>query len=553
MTIIPRRPFLPRRPGRTFATAAMALVLSMVFLPPSASGQEEPATAPDIGAPPAELATPRRTMRTYLEALAEGDIERATSALDLSGLALTERLQRVRGPEIAIELKDAIDRVRLVDYEDIPDRTDGAPYVFWRGQDGVIEIARGADGGWRFSPLTVETLAQTRTELAEQETVEGVVTAPQTRSQWLRGQMPSSLTGPGFILEHWQWLTLLALVVLGVAIDLLARLLLYAIASRRLRRRAQVDPQKIHRGLRPFGLVAMAAFWWFGLGWLGLPERPLAVLGTTIEIVAVAGGIWALYRLIDLVIAVFESRAEDTDSKLDDMLVPLFERSSKIFVLVFGLIFLADSLRIPIASLLAGIGIGGIALALAAQDLVKNLFGSVTVLLDRPFEIGDYVLVSGIEGTVEEVAFRSTRIRTPADTVVTLPNGNLISAAVENFGRRRFRRWRTHIGIAYGTPTKRITEFCDQLRALVAAREDVRDEGYYVELNQLGASSLEILFQVFFAVPGYADELRARHELGVTILELAEEMDVEIAFPTQTIHLRSAGTTKPGGETEHSS
>ena len=482
-------------------------------------------------------------MRTYLEALAEGDIDRAASTLDLSGLALSERLQRIRGREVAIELKDAVDRVRLVEYEDIPDGLRGDPYVFWRGREGLIEISRSDDGAWRFSSRTIEALEQTRAELADRDTVAGVVEAPKTRAQWMRAQVPASLTGPGFILEHWQWLALLALIVLGVAIDLLSRLLLYAVVSNRLKGSAQVDPQRIHRGLRPFGLVAMAAFWWFGLGWLGLPERPLAVLGTAVEVVAVVGAIWGLYRLIDLIVAVLDSRAEETDSKLDDMLVPLFERSTKIFVLVFGLIFLADSLRIPIASLLAGVGIGGIALALAAQDLVKNLFGSVTVLLDRPFEIGDYVLVSGIEGTVEEVAFRSTRIRTPGDTVVTLPNANLISAAVENFGRRRFRRWRTHIGIAYDTPTTRITEFCDRLRALITEREDTRDEGFYVELNNLGASSLEILFQVFFAVPGYADELRARHELAVGILELAEEMNVEIAFPTQTIHLRGAADT----------
>ena len=492
-------------------------------------------------------------MRTYLEALAEGDIDRATSTLDLSRLGLTERLQRVRGREIAIELKDAVDRVRLVDYDEIPDDPRGEAYVFWRGRDGLIEIARGDDGAWRFSARTIETLDRTRAELAHRETVEGAVEAPQTRAQWLRDQMPTYLTGPGFILEHWQWLALLALVVLGVAIDLISRLVLYAVASRRLRRTAQVDPQEIHRSLRPFGLVAMAAFWWFGLGWLGLPERPLAVLGTAVEVVAVAGAIWGVYRLIDLAVAVFESRAEGTESKLDDMLVPLFERSSKIFVLVFGLIFLADSLRIPIASLLAGVGIGGIALALAAQDLVKNLFGSLTVLLDRPFEIGDYILVSGIEGTVEEVAFRSTRIRTPGDTVVTLPNANLISAAVENFGRRRFRRWKTHIGVAYDTPTKSIAAFCDRLRTLITEREDTRDEGFYVELNNLGASSLEILFQVFFAVPGYADELRARHELALAILELAEEMDVEIAFPTQTLHVRALGSGDTSNASEKAS
>ncbi len=545
-----RTPFNPTsRDARITLLTAIAACIALHAAPTGAQNATEPSTASTAAVTaPAELASPRATMRTFLESLAEGDLDTAASTLDLTSTGLSERLRRLRGPELAVRLKNAVDRVRLVDYNDIPDTTEGEPYVFWSGRTGVIEIAQGDEGAWRFSPRTIEKLNESLDELADHDMVEGVVEAPQTRSEWLRARMPEALLGPGFILEHWQWMVLGALVVLGVGIDLVARWLLFAVVSRRLRRSISVDTARINRALRPFGLLAMAMLWWFALGWLGLPDRPLAVLGTAVEIVAVAGAIWGLYRLIDLVVAFLEARAEASPSKLDDMLVPLFERSAKIFVLVFGLIFLADSLRVPITSLLAGVGIGGIALALAAQDLVKNLFGSLTVLLDRPFEIDDYIAVSGVEGTVEEVAFRSTRIRTPADTVVTLPNANLISASVENFGRRRFRRWRSHIGLAYDTPTLVISTFCERLRTIILEREDTRKEGFFAELNNLGASSLEVLFQVYFEVPGQADELRGRHQLAVAILDLAEELGIEIAFPTQTIHVQTKDGSSAAGE-----
>jgi MscS family membrane protein len=202
-------------------------------------------------------------------------------------------------------------------------------------------------------------------------------------------------------------------------------------------------------------------------------------------------------------------------------------------------------LHINITSLLAGLGLGGIAFALAAQDTVKNFFGSVTVLLDRSFQVGDWVVVGDIEGTVEELGFRSTRIRTFYNSLITLPNSNLISAHVDNYGERRYRRWKTYLGVAYGTPPVTVDALCEGIRELVRRHPYTRKDYYHVYLNEFGAHSLDILLYIFFETPDWATELRERHRLAVDILRLARHLGVEIAFPTQTLYLKRDHGTSP--------
>jgi MscS family membrane protein len=150
-----------------------------------------------------------------------------------------------------------------------------------------------------------------------------------------------------------------------------------------------------------------------------------------------------------------------------------------------------------------------------------------------------------VEGTVEEVGFRSTRIRTFYNSLITLPNSNLIKASVDNLGDRTYRRWSTRLGIAYSTPPERIDAFCEGIRELVRKHPYTRKDYYHVYLNDFGADSLEILLYVFFKTPDWATELRERHRLGVDILRLAAELGVEFAFPTQTVFLRTDDWTAP--------
>jgi MscS family membrane protein len=363
-----------------------------------------------------------------------------------------------------------------------------------------------------------------------------------------QGQNGEALRQGGFILQHWQWLALALLIFVGVLVERVLTFVLQRIVAQYLSRRLAgrtIEDGLITASMRPLGIVAMAALWWLGLLLLGLPPQALAILLVAAKFLAIAAVVWSAYRAVDIGAAVLGSYAAETDTKYDDLLIPLLRSSAKIFIAAFGIVFLADNLNINITGLLAGLGIGGIAFALAAQDTVKNFFGSVTVLIDRPFQVGDWVVIGGTEGTVETVGFRSTRIRTFYNSLVTLPNSNLISAQVDNYGARRYRRWKTHLGVAYGTPPEKVDVLCEGIRELVRRHPYTRKDYFHVYLNQFGPSSLDILLYIFWETPDWATELRERHRLGVDILRLTRHLGVEIAFPTQTLYLKRGGETNP--------
>jgi MscS family membrane protein len=242
--------------------------------------------------------------------------------------------------------------------------------------------------------------------------------------------------------------------------------------------------------------------------------------------------------LVDIAAIIVGQKAAASESKLDDLLVPLVRKTLKVFVAAFGLVFIAGNLDIDVSSLLAGLGLGGLAFALAAQDTVKNLFGSLTILVDRPFAVGDWVLIDNVEGTVEEVGIRSTRVRTFYNSQITVPNANLISANVDNFGARQYRRWKATLGLTYDTAPDKIEAFCEGMRELVRHHPYTRKDYFEIHFNNFGGASLDILLYVFFETPDWSTELRERHRLGLDILRLAEQLGVEFAFPTQTLHIK---------------
>ncbi|MBT5095065.1 MAG: mechanosensitive ion channel family protein, partial [Halobacteriovoraceae bacterium] len=231
--------------------------------------------------------------------------------------------------------------------------------------------------------------------------------------------------------------------------------------------------------------------------------------------------------------------ARESDNKFDDILAPLFRKTAKFFVVAIGFIFIGDSLTLDMKSIIAGLGIGGLAFALAAKDTIGNIFGSLTVLLDRPFRIGDWVHIDGtVEGMVEEVGLRSTRIRTFYDSLITLPNGRLTNAHIDNYGQRKYRRFTTKVGVQYDTSPEKLEEFCQGIRQIIKDHEFTRKDYFHVYFNGFNNSSLDILVYVFWQVPNWAKELEEKHRFLMDILKLGNKMGIDFAFPTQTIHLQ---------------
>lgn len=339
-------------------------------------------------------------------------------------------------------------------------------------------------------------------------------------------------------IEVWQYLGLFVLAVIAVALRLLiGRAAVVLIQRRTSPGRAEFLQRELRLLQRPLLGVAVAVTLLVGFPVLDFEPDVENVVLTFSTFLAVAAAVFFGLRLVDVAADYWARIAEETDSKLDDQLVPLARTAGKLFVTAIGLIFVLQNLSVNITSLIAGLGIGGVAVALAAQDTLKNLLGGATILADKPFHVGDWVVIGGYEGTVEQVGFRSTRIRTFADSQITVPNARITDTEVNNMGRRTWRRYSTTLGIAYHTDADRIQAFAEGLRAIILANPKMRHDYYIVEFINFGESSLDLMLYCFIDAADWNEEMRTRHVLNLDILRLAEQLEVEFAFPTRTLHL----------------
>ncbi len=497
------------------------------------------------------LSSPRETLTTFFKAMdkvKKGDkeaIEQAGETLDLS--EINELIRREKGSELAWLLLEVLDRTRVIRLEKVSARKTGKPWVFNSYDAGQVVIARQGDGRWLFSAETVAILPDLLDELAESRNLKG------DNLPWhlkLRGKVPKELKSTYFLLEHWQWLGILAVIFLGFVVDRLLAFLLSLVVRRWKKTTTLVkdDGEVSDKLLRPLGLSAMAILWWGGLNVLGLSADALVYLLVAVKTLVGLSCIWSAYRLVDVVGLYLHHFASRTDSTLDDVLIPLATKTLKVFVSVMGLLFITDALNLNITGVLASLGLGGLAFALAAKDMVQNLFGSITVLLDRTFRVGDWIVVGDVEGTVEAIGLRSTKIRTFYNSLVILPNAHFITASVDNMGERHYRRYSSKISLTYDTPPEKIEAFCEGIREIVRLHPYMRKDYFHVYLNEMGAASLDVLVYVFWAVPEWGTELRERHRFLLDILRLGDQLGVEFAFPTQTVYWQQApeGAGVPG-------
>jgi MscS family membrane protein len=244
------------------------------------------------------------------------------------------------------------------------------------------------------------------------------------------------------------------------------------------------------------------------------------------------------FRSLDILGVYMKWKAGDTETKLDDQLVPLLRKTLKVVTVIIGGLFVLQNLNFNITAILTGLSIGGLAFALAAQETIKNVFGSVMIFVDRPFQVGDYINVrNDVEGIVEEVGFRSTRVRTFDSSLVSIPNGRMADMVIDNMQERYQRHFYTTIGITKDTSPDVVENFAEGLRQIILDHPYTNKTEYYVRFNELADYSLNIIIWCYIQTQFYEVELKCREELLLSFMRLAEEMGVDFAFPTSTVHV----------------
>jgi MscS family membrane protein len=352
----------------------------------------------------------------------------------------------------------------------------------------------------------------------------------------------------------WQWLAIPALVLaalaLGSALGWATRRILAGLAART---RATWDEELVHRAAKPIAALWAIAVVTAAHPSLSLGEGPEAVVDRALRVGTYVVLFWGAFRVVDVLFAAAASApfARGSPSLLG--LLPLGRKLGKVLLLGLGLVAILNELGFQVASLLAGLGIGGIALALAAQKTVENLFGSVAIGVDQPFRVGDLVRVDGILGTVEAIGMRSTRIRTLDRTVVSFPNGKLADMRAETFAVRDRIRLYTNLSLVYGTTADQLRTVMAGIEGALRSHPAIAPDGISVHFTEFKESSLNVEVIASTRSGDWDDFTRVRQEVYLAFMGVVEKAGTSFAFPTRTVHVegngpgRSTGPVRNGG------
>jgi MscS family membrane protein len=521
-----------------------------------------------------------RAQAREVEAQAARLLERATAALDLS--RVPEALRVEIGEEAALMLKEVIDRLVLPPLDAVPDEimvaaaregtlgpfTQATGALRWRlpsTEIEIVEITEGdRQGEFLFSAGTVKTIrdafaavrdlpyrkaafAGTELDYRSPEASEGfydyfVATpghlVPRSRlSGELIDRLPAWLKALHGGQTVWQWLALVSLLALTVlaSVALTTRI-------KRLSKRMNRPYGRFMRILAPIAIALLVTLV------LSVLENEVNITGDLLTTVAIGGkaivvamAIWAVFGLCKAVAeAVIASPR--TKIKADSIDATMWRIGSRILGFLLSLLILIRGTQLlgaDLVPLLAGLGVGGLAVALAARETLTDVFGSLMILADRPYRIGHWVVIGDKEGTVQSIGLRSTRIRTFYDSMLTIPNSTAVSSIVDNMGMRSYRRVKTRIGIRYDTPPERIEAFLEGTKRIIQTNPTTRKDLFHVVLNDFGPDHLMILLYFFVQASDWSTELVERQRIFLEVIRLAHALGVQFAFPTQTLEIEA--------------
>ncbi|MGC9457164.1 MAG: mechanosensitive ion channel family protein [Halothiobacillaceae bacterium] len=567
---------VPRFLKRQLTVFGLFLVVALFLMgapasataPPAIDPQANPLRTADTSSPRATVTSLFRNLERAHQIALDGDqpaadtippLRRASRTLDLS--EVPRSLMPDAGMEAALLLKEILDRIGLPPLETIPDEADvdERSLTQWRVPNTEIVIRQVTSGPrageWLFSPMTVE-YARDFYEVAEDlpylpGATPGLLDAYNMTPGrgisygWVVKGMPAWLGQSIFDQAVWQWL----LALIAVTLTLVLAVIAYRMARRREERQAAL-------GVKTRWATLFALIWALALtnatgqfinSMVNLTGDVLFFVLRAFVIVNYSLAAWiAASFLTSLAEAIISSRRLRPRG-VDSQLLRLGFRLLAVVVIAAIVIDAADRIGLPAYSVLTGLGVGGVAVALAARETLANLLGSIAIMLDKPFRVGDWVRIGSDEGTVEDIGFRTTRIRTFYDSELSIPNSTTTNATIDNMGRRAYRRILTYVDVRYDTPPSAIEAFLEGIKEIIKANPSTRKDYFHVVLHDFGPHSLRIMLYFFVKVPDWSTELVERQRVLLEVVRLAEQLGISFAFPTQTLEIEKL----PGQSVSH--
>lgn len=504
------------------------------------AGGGAPGSAADL-----DRSTPRSTILGFLGAARAGDYQDAARYLDLRRIPPAGR--DARGPVLARKLALVLEQTGAVDPEvvssepagdvddGLPRNTERVGTVVTSRRSAAVLLTRGAEpggGGWNVAAVTVAQAPALYEDLGY--AVLDVV-------------LPRALVEIRVLdLALWQWIALLALVIVAWGASyLVTRIIVRALQPLVRRSRTTLDEALLAGGVAPLRLAVALVLFSGGVLLLALPapvQRILAGVEKAGALVAVA---WFLLRVVDLLARVTAEQLAAQGRTAAVAVVPVGSKAVKAVVVGLAGLAILQNVGVNVTGILAGLGIGGLAVALAAQKTVENLFGGMTLALDQPVRVGDFCRFGDRVGTVEEIGLRSTRIRTLDRTVVSVPNAEFSALQLENFARRD-RIWlHPQIGLRYETTLDQLRWVLVEIRKMLYAHPMVDPDPARIRFVGFGAYSLDLEIFAYVSTQDYGEFLAVREDIYLRIMDIVAASGTGFAFPSQTTYFARDGGLDP--------
>ncbi|MEO6602310.1 MAG: mechanosensitive ion channel domain-containing protein [Polyangiaceae bacterium] len=496
---------------------------------PASSAEASGATPPE---PKVAPDSPRAAIGEFTNLTRNGDYAKAARYLDLSAVDASD------GPELAKRLRDVLDRHLWIDPSKLSPESHGAEddglatdrdeLGSVPGPTGKLDpvvIVRRVDrtgARWMFSATTVASIDPWYQHL---------------ENRWLLDRLPKwSLRFGPHELRWWQWLALPALLLCGVIVAFVVTRL-SRIVVRHVVAESSADFLSEMRGPAMLAWTIITSYTL--LPWLGLYEPADAFVRRGFSAALLIALFWALWKAVELSQHTVSNAQWARNSTTASSLLTLGARLGKFIVGAFAFVAVLAELGYPVTSIITGLGIGGIALALAAQKTVENLFGAFSLAIDQPFREGDVIQVDGISGTVETIGLRSTRIRTVDRTLITIPNGKLADMRVETITARDRLRFYCVIGVAH-SPAKQITAVLHGVETILRDSPMVAKDSISVRLIALTDSAMNLEVVAMVQTSEWARFLEVRQGLLLGIVEVVDQSGTSLAHPVSSIRLTEA-------------
>lgn len=457
--------------------------------------------------------------------------EIAAKAMDI------DRKEHLRAAELAVMLKKVMDAKSLIiNISKIPNDTivmDSASgrYIYFPFRNAPDIYLERVGTKWKYSRFTCNNIEAMYDKLFLFHLNHFVEDLP-----------PFFRNNIGLGVKVWQLTAFIILIIAGFVVkkvlSLVGNLVCKTIFSRTKYR--NFFEKHILRNVNTLSTILGLVLIYILLPNLELPVKINYVLSIVFKGLIPLFATIIMFRMADYLSERIQRKRIEKQNKVHENFLPFLRTTFKVVIVTIGLLFILVSLGVEILPLIAGLSIGGIAIALAAQETIKNIFGSITVFTDRPFDVGDWIIFQDGEGTVEEIGVRSTRIRSFNNSIITVPNGKLMDMTIDNMGRRDYRRYVLNLEVDITTPIELLETFIEGLRVLIQLHPITRNDLYYVYLVNMTSAYFQILVQTYFVSEDMDGEYKAKQIFLTDIIKLARELGIRFALPAQSLQLHKA-------------